>query len=74
MTTPAPDENKTLRVFLIRGVIAIVWAAVFVAAAGSLTTNVTVVAGVLLVLYPLIDAVATLIDARPSADPPGSGC
>ena len=64
MTTPAPDENKTLRVFLIRGVIAIAWAAVFVAAAGSLTTNVTVVAGVLLVLYPLIDAVATLIDAR----------
>jgi hypothetical protein len=31
--------------------------------ANSLTTSVTVVAGVLLVLYPLIDAVATLIDA-----------
>ena len=64
MTTPAPDENRTLRVFLIRGVIAIAWAAVFATVAASLTTNVTVVAGVLLVLYPLIDAVATLIDAR----------
>jgi uncharacterized membrane protein HdeD (DUF308 family) len=64
MTTPAPDENRTLRVFLIRGVIAIAWAAVFVAVAGSLTTGLTVGAGVLLVVYPLIDAVATLIDAR----------
>ena len=54
MTTPAPDENRTLRVFLIRGVIAIAWAAVFATEAASLTTNVTVVAGVLLVLYPLI--------------------
>jgi hypothetical protein len=39
-------------------------AVVFAAVANSLTTSVTVVAGVLLVLYPLIDAVATLIDAR----------
>ena len=74
MTTPAPDENKTLRVFLIRGVIAIAWAAVFATVAASLTTNVTVVAGVLLVLYPLIDAVATLIDARSQHGSPGSGC
>jgi hypothetical protein len=35
MTTPAPDENKTLRVFLIRGVIAIAWAAVFTTVAAS---------------------------------------
>jgi hypothetical protein len=35
-----------LRVFLIRGVIAIAWAAVFTTLADSLTTNVTVVAGV----------------------------
>jgi hypothetical protein len=40
------------------------WAAVFAAVANSLTTGVTVAAGVLLVLYPLIDAVASLIDAR----------
>ena len=44
--------------------IAIAWAAVFVAVSGSLTTGVTVGAGVLLVPYPLIDAAATLIDAR----------
>jgi uncharacterized membrane protein HdeD (DUF308 family) len=31
---------------------------------GSLTTNVTVGAGVLLVVYPLIDTVANLLDAR----------
>jgi uncharacterized membrane protein HdeD (DUF308 family) len=60
----SPQATRTLRVFLIRGVIAIAWAAAFFAVANALTTNVTVVAGVLLVLYPLIDAVATLIDAR----------
>jgi uncharacterized membrane protein HdeD (DUF308 family) len=64
MNTSSAHEARTLRVFLIRGVIAIAWAAVFVAVAGSLTTDVTVAAGVLLVIYPLIDAVATLIDAR----------
>lgn len=64
MNTSSPQETRTLRVFLIRGVIAIAWAVAFSAAANSLTTDVTVVAGVLLVLYPLIDAVATLIDAR----------
>jgi uncharacterized membrane protein HdeD (DUF308 family) len=62
--TRSPQETRTLRVFLIRGVIAIAWAAAFATVAGSLTTNVTVVAGVLIVLYPLIDAVATLLDAR----------
>jgi len=55
MITPAPDENRTLRLLLIRGVIAIAWAAVFATVAASLTTNVTVVAGVLLVLCPLTD-------------------
>src|SRR4029450_8138464 len=64
MNTSAPQETRTLRVFLIRGVIAIAWAVIFTAVANSLTTDVTVVAGVLLILYPLIDAVATLIDAR----------
>jgi uncharacterized membrane protein HdeD (DUF308 family) len=50
--------------FLIRGLVAIVWAVVFAAVADSLTTDVTVDAAVLLVLYPLIDVVASLIDAR----------
>ena len=49
-----------LRLFLIRGVVAIAWAVVFAMASGSLTTGV----GVLLVLYPLIDVVGSVIDAR----------
>jgi uncharacterized membrane protein HdeD (DUF308 family) len=64
MNTSSPQETKTLRIFLIRGVIAIAWAAVFAVVAASLRTDVTVVAGILLVLYPLIDAAATLPDAR----------
>jgi uncharacterized membrane protein HdeD (DUF308 family) len=52
--------TTTLRLFLIRGVVAIAWAVVFAVTADSLTTGV----GVLLVLYPLIDAVASAIDAR----------
>ena len=57
-------ETNTARLFLIRGLIAIAWAAIFAAASNSLTTAVTVGVGVLLVLYPLIDVVASLIDAR----------
>ena len=57
-------ETNTLRLFITRGVIAIAWAAVFAAVSDSLTTGVTVGAGILLVLYPLIDVVASLIDAR----------
>ena len=53
-----------MRIFLVRGLVAIVWAVVFAAVSDSLTTGVTVGAGVLLVLYPLIDAVASVIDAR----------
>jgi uncharacterized membrane protein HdeD (DUF308 family) len=49
-----------LRLFLIRGLVAIAWAVVFAVTADSLTTGV----GVLLVLYPVIDAVASVIDAR----------
>ena len=49
-----------LRLFLIRGLVAIAWAVAFAATSDSLTTGV----GVLLVLYPLIDAVASVIDAR----------
>ena len=50
-----------LRLFVIRGLVAIAWAVAFVATASDpLTTG----AKVLLVLYPLIDAVASVIDAR----------
>jgi uncharacterized membrane protein HdeD (DUF308 family) len=48
------------RLFLIRGLLAIAWAVVFAMTADDLTTGL----GVLLVLYPVIDAVASLIDAR----------
>jgi uncharacterized membrane protein HdeD (DUF308 family) len=49
-----------LRLFLIRGLVAVAWAVVFVTVSDSLTTGV----GVLLVLYALIDMVASVIDAR----------
>jgi uncharacterized membrane protein HdeD (DUF308 family) len=48
------------RLFLIRGLLAVAWAVVFAMTADDLTTGV----GVLLVLYPVIDAVASAIDAR----------
>jgi uncharacterized membrane protein HdeD (DUF308 family) len=66
-TTPGVSNDsteRTLHLFLTRGLVAIAWAAVFAAVSDSLTTGVTVGAGVLLVLYPLIDMVASLIDAR----------
>jgi uncharacterized membrane protein HdeD (DUF308 family) len=53
-------RTSQTQLFLIRGVVAIVWAAVFATASGSLTTG----AKVLLVLYPVIDMVASAIDAR----------
>ena len=65
--TPAVSSDstaRTLQLFLTRGLIAIAWAAVFAAVSDSPTTGVTVGAGILLVLYPLIDVVASLIDAR----------
>jgi uncharacterized membrane protein HdeD (DUF308 family) len=60
----AATDAHLMRVFLTRGVVAIVWAVVFAMVARSLRTDVTVGAGVLLVIYPLIDLVATLLDAR----------
>jgi uncharacterized membrane protein HdeD (DUF308 family) len=52
-----------MHLFLTRGLIAIAWALVFMGVAGS-HTNVTTGAGILVVLYPLIDLAACLIDAR----------
>ena len=57
-------EARTLHVFLTRGVVALAWAAVFAAVANSSTSDVAVGAGILVVLYPVIDAVASLLDAR----------
>jgi uncharacterized membrane protein HdeD (DUF308 family) len=53
-----------MQLFLIRGLVAIAWAAVFVAVSDSVTTGVTVAAGILVVIYPLIDVTASLIDAQ----------
>ena len=49
-----------VKLFLIRGFVAIAWAVAFVTVSDSLTTG----AAVLLVLYPVIDMVASGIDAR----------
>jgi uncharacterized membrane protein len=53
-----------MQLFLIRGLVAVTWAAVFAAVSDSLTTGVTVAAGILVVIYPLIDVAASWIDAR----------
>jgi uncharacterized membrane protein HdeD (DUF308 family) len=58
-----------MQLFLIRGLVAIAWAAVFAAVSDSLTTGVTVAAAILVVLYPLIDVAASLIDARSQRGP-----
>jgi hypothetical protein len=58
------NTRPSMQLFLIRGLVAIAWAAAFAAVSDSLTTGVTVGAGILLVLYPLIDVAASLIDAR----------
>jgi len=55
-----------MRLFFIRGLVALAWAAVFATASDSLSTG----AAVLLVAYPLIDVVASLIDARGQSGPP----
>ena len=58
-----------MQLYLIRGLVAIAWAAVFAAVSDSLTSGVTVAAGILLVIYPLIDLAASLIDARSQRGP-----
>ena len=53
-----------MQLFLIRGLVAIIWAALFAAVSDSLMADVTAAAGILVVIYPLIDVAASLIDAR----------
>ena len=57
-------ETTKLHLFLARGLVAIAWAVVFAAASHSVTTAVSVGVGILLVVYPLIDVVGSLIGAR----------
>jgi uncharacterized membrane protein HdeD (DUF308 family) len=63
-TATTHNEARTANLFLIRGLIAVAWAGIFAVAADSLTTGVTVGVGILLVLYPLLDFAASLLDAR----------
>jgi uncharacterized membrane protein HdeD (DUF308 family) len=62
--TSSIQESRTARLFLSRGLAAIAWAVVFAAASKSVGTTLTIGVGVLLVIYPLIDFVASMIDAR----------
>ncbi|WP_046730250.1 DUF308 domain-containing protein [Streptomyces humi] len=62
----AGERSSLLRLYLTRGVLAVVWALVFARA----HEDVDAVAITLLVVYPLIDAVSSLIDHR--ATPAGS--
>jgi len=59
---PAEARSIDMQLFIIRGLVAIAWAAAFAAVADSLTGGVTVAAGILVVLHPLIDAAASLVD------------
>jgi uncharacterized membrane protein HdeD (DUF308 family) len=69
ITNDAATTSPQMRLFLIRGIVAIAWAAAFTVVASASTTGVTLAAGVLLVLYPLIDVAASLIDARSQHGP-----
>jgi uncharacterized membrane protein HdeD (DUF308 family) len=68
-TSDALTMPPTFRLYLARGVVALVWAALLVvalSASGSLTPqdSVPAFAVALLISYPLIDVVASLSDAR----------
>ncbi|MGW7571925.1 DUF308 domain-containing protein [Streptomyces tendae] len=67
-TTGAPTANgersSLMRLYLSRGILAVIWAVVFAGAHDSLDA----VAITLLVVYPLIDAVSSLIDYRALPD------
>ncbi|GGM21325.1 membrane protein [Streptomyces fumigatiscleroticus] len=62
---PAADERSSLlRLYLGRGVLAVAWALAFAGA----HEDIDAVAVTLLVVYPLIDAVSSLIDYRATPD------
>lgn len=68
LTTRTPRANgersSLLKLYLIRGILAVVWAAVFAGAHDTLDAR----AIVLLIVYPLIDAVSSVIDYRALSD------
>ena len=71
-TSIASSNARSSRLHLIRGVLALVWAGLLIAAlssSGSLTPQQAIpgFAVALLIIYPLIDVVASLVDARSSA-------
>ena len=66
---PAAGARALLRLYLVRGLLALAWSAGFARLADPLTT----VAGALLVAYPVIDLVASLIDSVHRRGAPGRG-
>ena len=58
--TPGRERASLMRLYLTRGVLALVWAALFAGAHQTLDA----IAIALLVIYPVIDAVSSLIDYR----------
>lgn len=66
MPTPNAERSSLRRLYLIRGLLAVAWAATFAGAHDTLDA----LAITLLVVYPLIDALSSLIDYR--AIPNGS--
>lgn len=66
-----PSTATAGRLYLVRAVIALIWAGLLAAAPGSLTPDQTIPASAvaLLIGYPLIDVVSSLVDARASRQP-----
>ena len=58
------ERSSLLKLYLIRGLLAVAWAALFAGAHATLDA----VAIVLLVIYPLIDAVSSLVDYRATSN------
>lgn len=63
----AGERSSLLRLYLIRGVLAVVWALAFAGVQGD-HEDLGAGAIALLVVYPLIDAVSSLIDYRATPD------
>lgn len=69
MSTQTEGRSALLRLYLGRGVLAVAWALAFARA----HDDVDAVALTLLVVYPLIDAVSSLIDHRSTPEGPERG-
>jgi uncharacterized membrane protein HdeD (DUF308 family) len=61
------ERSSLLKLYLTRGVLAVVWALTFAAVQGD-HEDLAAGAVVLLVVYPLIDAVSSLVDYRATPD------